>query len=345
LFSKVIFASGGERKIRWVYDLTMGTFFLKKRITGLFEEQLLNYLLPLRLQRGIQTSVQWRTVSDKPNKEKRQIIESVRDGTLQTLFGTAPLSNFSVKRDLILYLLIDLNALHLRSLSGVTITQDSPFSNTQTQELSYHTFHSDIKPLNVLVFIQNGKWRAELCDFGFGAAHPVAFVISIGFTPPEYIRFYQEKRPLGIGKVSAKDSFDIAQFNIKHGHGRDVWDLGLVIISLLIEREVEAVWINVNENCRKRTNIPPLPCLQAMLSDRIFGHYDEKGILDIKQETLDADLDQLEREIAYKHPQERTEVARVSEMLKKMMLRINPTERKTVADCIAFMQQEPLKTV
>lgn len=342
LFPKTIFASGGERKIRWVYDLTRGTFFLKKRIIGLFEKKLLEYLLPLRIERGIQAPIIWRTSSGKQNKAKQQIIEPVRDGTIATLFGTAPLLDFSVKWDLTLDLLADLNALHAGRLSGVTITstRHSFFEIPKTQELSYTAFHSDIKPLNVLVFFQNGKWRAELCDFGASAAHPTTFAISIGFTPPEYIRFYQEKRPFGIQEVWLDHNLDTAEFNIKHGPGRDVWAIGLVILSLLVEREEEVVWENIFERCRKKANIPPLPCLKSILAGRHWTRYDEGGILNLKQETLNADLDRLEKEVGSKHPEERTEVARIFEMLREMMLRIDPNERRTIAQCLAFLQQE-----
>lgn len=341
LFPKTIFTSGGERKIRWVYDLTTGNFLLKKRITGLFEEKILKSLAPLRAARGIQASVVWRTSLGKQKNSKLQIIEPVRDGTLPILFGTDPLSNFPVKLDLIIDLLNDLKDLHTQHLSGVKLSASdhSFFDRTPEQVFSYSHFHSDIKPSNVLVFSQNDKWRAELCDFGASASNPTAFVISVGFTPPEYISFYKKKRPFGIEKNWFDNDLDVIQFNIKHGQGRDVWGMGLVIISLLVEREEEVVWENVFENCHKKARVSPLPCLKAILSSRLWDHYDEKGIMDLKQKTIDADLDQLEHEIAPKHPENQTELARVFEMLKGMM-RVNPEERKTISQCLAFLQQE-----
>lgn len=336
LFPKTVFASGGERKIRWAYDLTKGTFLLKKRITGLFEKQLLNYLIPLRAQRGIQTTITWRDLTDKQNKTKEQIIEPVRDGTLTTLLGTAPLANFNVKYELIMDLLDDLNDLHHARLSGVTINTVTP-----PQELSYTAFHTDIKPLNILTSFQNGKWRAELCDFGVATAHPVSFCISTGFTPPEYIRFYKKERPLGIQKNwFGISDLQIAHFNIKHGQGRDVWSMGLSILTLIVEREEQVMFENVLENTIGKFTIPPLPCLKAILSGKIWDHYDEEGILRLKQQTVNEDLDQLEKEITPKHPEERRKLAKLFEMLKTMMLRIDPNERKSIAQCIAFLQDE-----
>lgn len=333
LFSKIIFASGGERKIRWVYDLTKGTFLLKKRITGLFEERILKYMLTLRMQRGITTSVDWRTSVDKQNNKKLQIIEPVRNGTLKILFGKDPLSNFHVKYDLILDLLTDLRDLHTGAVSGVKLSSES-------QELSYGLFHSDITPLNILVFLQNGKWRAELCDFGLAASHPLAYAISEGYTPPEYIHFYKEKRPFGIQHSFLDNDVSTAQFVIKHGQGRDVWSMGLVILTLLVEREEKVVWKAVFHNNEVRArNIPPLPCLKAILSGTKWGYYIEEDILKLKQETLDADLATLENEVVSRSPEKRTELATVFKILKTMMLRIDPDKRKSSAECLEAFKE------
>lgn len=207
-------------------------------------------------------------------------------------------------------------------------------------------FHADIKPENVLVHCKEGKWRAELIDFGLSAAHPTAFVISLGYTPPEFIRFYIKTRPLGVDHAGYfEDPFEIADFNIQHGQGRDVWSIGLVILSLLAERQQEVLFEKVSEHVRKKANIPPLRCLSKILSGEVFNKFDEAGILKLTQKELDADLDQLEKEIAPKHPHAREEVAKIFKMLKEKMLRIDPKERKPVGECLALFQQEMQKAV
>jgi hypothetical protein len=333
LFPKTIFASGGERKIRWVYDVTAGAFLLKKRIVGVFEEQLLKFLLPLRRARGIQASVIWRTSEDKLQKPKLQIIEPVRNGTLSTLLGTAPLASLCMKQELIVDLLHDLKDLHSGRLSNVTVIPPRGLS----KKVSYDTFHSDIKPLNVLVFFQNEKWRAELCDFGEAAACPDKYIISTGYTPPEYIKFYKKLRPFGIQDDRFDNTFEIVDFNIKHGQGRDVWSMGLVLLALLMEREEEVVWKSFFDQCYKKTKICPLPCLKAALSGCVSGHYAEENVLNIKQETIKADLDRLEKEVAAKHPEERAEVATLFQLVQGM-LKIDPKERNTVAQCLDLVQ-------
>ncbi|MCE2982066.1 MAG: hypothetical protein LW832_00730 [Parachlamydia sp.] len=95
------------------------------------------------------------------------------------------------------------------------------------------------------------------------------------------------------------------------------------------------------KNRVKKTHIAPLPCLKRILSDRIWSHYDEIGILNLSQETLDADLVQLEQEVILKYPRKQTELAKMFFMVKEMMLRVDPSERKTIAECLDFLQQFP----
>lgn len=347
LLPKSVFAQGGERKIHWAYDLTKGNYLLRKRIAGSFENQILNYMRPLRDARGIQAPVIWLNSVDKHNKPKKQIIEPVRDGTIAALFKKAPLADFSTKRALMVDLLSDLQDLHQGELEGVVISpaQLDPFGEKQ-KKLNYHLFHADIKPENILVHHKEGNWRAELIDFGQSAANPTAYVISLGYTPPEYIRFYSQVRPLGIHKeIYRDDIFKISDFNIQHGQGRDVWSLGLVILSLLAERQQEVIFEHGIQHVLKKANIPPLPCLGRILSGRIYTNYDEALIVNLKQKDLDADLDQLEMEIALKHPQDREEIAKIFQMLKEKMLRIDPKERKPIGECLALFQQEMQKAV
>lgn len=335
LLPKTVFASGGERNIRWAYDLTAGKFLLKKRVVGPFETTLVDRMLPLRIHRAIKTSLIFRNSFDKEMMPKTQMIEETRDGALPILLGTAPLADFSVKHDLIVDLLNDLQALHSLPIRGFTLTSNE----NQQIERSYMSFHSDIKPANVLVFEQRGKWRAELCDFGAAAANPVAFISSFGFTPPEYIRFYEERRPLGISQPCFDNDEEIAEFNINHGQGRDVWSLGLVILTLLVERQEEAAWENTFQKRSKTGAIPPLECFKKTFSFPVYSPYDENGILFVLQEEIEEDLDRLEAEVSPRYPEEKRELSRIFSMLKIMMLRVNPDERKTVAECLAYLKE------
>lgn len=336
LFPKTVFAFGGERTLRLVYNLSNGTFLLKKRITGCFEESLLTHLQPIRAKRGMNTPIMLRTSYDKQNKPKRQIIEPIRDGTLSILFQTNPLSLFALKRDLIVDLLSDLKDLHMTCLSKIS------FSSTKLTKpdatFTYNAFHADIKVENTLVSLQNGKWRAELCDFGGGSADPSSFILSVGYTPPEFIQFFQQQLPSGLlGPFSISyDPLEAIAFNIKYGQRRDVWSMGLVMLSLLVERQETVYRENMSQKTKYKTKIAPLPCLKDLLSGRFWGAYDEKNILRLQQETLDLEIDQLEKETQLKHPERQFEVTTTFHVVKRM-LRIDPNERITIDQSLRLL--------
>lgn len=336
LLPKTVFAEAGERKIRFAYDLTKGDYLLKKRVVGPFEQNLVKALVQKREERGIRSTIYWRKVEGKNRKLKVQALENVRHGTIASLFEKAPLADFSVKRDLILDLLTDLHDLHQLILNNVLIPSAQPryLNQNEPERINYSAFHADIKVGNVLTTFQ-GKWRAELIDLGLAAANPTARVISVGYTPPEFMRHYLKLFPLGIKSNGFDREKDNIEFNLQYGQRRDIWCLGLVILALLVEREHVVFYQKRIENVRYRATIPPLDCLKKIIPHQFIGDYEEKGIVDLKQDTLDADLDTLEIEVIRKHPQEREGVVNIFNMLKDKMLRINPDERKTVAECRA----------
>jgi hypothetical protein len=68
----------------------------------------------------------------------------------------------------------------------------------------------------------------------------------------------------------------------------------------------------------------------------------EEGILSLKQETLDADLDQFEKEVALKYPKKRTELARIFDILKKQLLKFSLSYSKNLnrkyAPCVDVIE-------
>lgn len=332
LFSKTILASGGERTVRLVYNLTTGDFLIKKRIAGCFEEYLLNQLKPLRKKRGLAASIMFRNSLSKKNKQKRQIIEPIRDGSLSILFQTAPLSHFFLKYSLIIDLLSDLQDLHNTPMSQISFSTTKRFD--PDRKFDYKAFHADIKPDNVLVSYQNGKWRAELCDFG-GSADPSIFMLSFGYTPPEYILFYMQHLPAGLsGAFSGPHNpIEVIAFNIKYAQSRDVWSMGLVLLSLLVERQDMTTWENTFHNCQRRAKIAPLPSLQKMLSGTLKNPYDENNVVFLGQDLLDKEMDDLAQDTLLIHPKRQEEVSRSFQIIKRM-LRVNPDERITVHEAL-----------
>ena len=331
LLPKTVFKSGGERKIRWAYNLSTGDFLLKKRIVGCFEEQIIKLLHQNREKRGIKTSVEWRNSFDKNNNVKKQVIEPLREGITSVLFGKEPLKKFSTKREIILDFLKDLEALHKITIQDVTVP------SARVRIPGYRAFHSDIKIDNTLVFQENGKWRGELCDFGGSTANPTAFTLSHGYTPPEFIRHYKDVKPFGLHKTCFNENKNI-EFNLKYGQRRDVWSLGLVILSVLVGKTKNVSWVTETMNLEKWVNvrtshksvIPPLACLKKCVTPKNKEKYNEIGILKLSQQSLDKEIDQLCEEVKLQHKDDKSSVDVLFKAVKQM-LRINPEERASVA--------------
>jgi len=320
LLPRTVFMIGGERKIRWAYDLTRGEFLLKKRVVGMFEEIILKEMLHTRNTRGITCSIIWRTILGKQNKQKRQMIESLRHGTILSIFNTEAFLSLKVRCNLILDFLKDLRDVHKISISGVKI---GDWFLPQ-----YYAFHADVKMQNALVFQQNGRWRGELCDFGKATSNPMVNSLSVGFTSPECVEFYNSER--------SKNMHDNVVFNMTHGQHKDIWAMGMLILAILVGRVEKLLWLE--KSVLAMADIAPLPCLMGALSNSLAQSQGEMGILQLNQDILDRDVDLLRQEVLQKNPQDDHDMINKLFMTIKEMLRINPRERKNICDVVRIIK-------
>lgn len=259
------------------------------------------------------------------------MVENVRDGTVSSLFGTEKFTKFSNKQQVIRDLLDDLHTLHNIRMKGVSFTS---VGGPQLNVGDYSAFHLDIKNENTLV---NGL-RTELSDFGCSAANATVFVESIGYTSPEYVQFYKTVRPFGIQiPRPLENAMEIIQFNIEYGLGRDIWSLGLVILSVLVGREERARWINRFKGKNMQAFIAPLSCLKKCLENDWAHGYQEENILNLKQETLDKEIDSLNQEVIRMHPEDKALVDQHFQLVKHM-LKIDPKERSNIRELLNLLQ-------
>ncbi|MFI5343188.1 MAG: hypothetical protein ACHQUC_03095 [Chlamydiales bacterium] len=367
LLPKTIFAEGGERKIRWAYNLHTGTYLIKKRVTGGFEIRIVRAVINWRnSRRGTNDLCIERTVdlsSRKPQAQpKVQLIEPVRDGVVSILFGTTPFNEFTTKRDIVVDLLNELKFLHNMSVEDASYTFNL-FGRRQTRQLNYGIFHGDITISNTLVVQQNGKWHAEFCDFGSVTANPLCKSFTIGYTPPEYVRLYKQLAPEGINQRRGNpfmksdmlllgpssmyrfnememllidmDKHKLIDFNMENAQMRDIWSLGLVILSILVGRTDQMNQNNLKQNMRIAAKIAPLPCLKKCLDAINCDPYIESGILSLTQEEIDKDLVFLEQEVIAMHPNETEMVHRLFHAVGNM-LKLDPKARKKASDLCAL---------
>lgn len=332
LLPKTVFIQTGERKIRWAYDLTTGEYLLKKRIVGVLEEKLLDFMTQNRKTEGIKKPLIFREVNLTPETKKRQILEPLKYGTVSRLFGTEPFANMSTRYDIISDLLTDLKLLHDGRVTVRSVHFPQGFD-----PIPVNAFHSDIKFENILVSFDK-KWSAEFCDFGGGATNPTSFGYSIGFTPPEYIRNLEKIRPMGLDIACQDDnSFKHFKFNADHGQGRDIWALGLVILSVLTDRKDRIEWMD-RRNEKSIVTIAPLKCLRESIGFDGRSYYDEAKIVNLKQDTLDKEINELEQELIYNHKHDQASVTKYFKVIRGM-LRVNPAERKNIIELLELVNK------
>ena len=342
LLPKTVFLKTGEREIRWSYNLSTGVFLLKKRITGIFEEKIIKAMNNIRAARGLSTFNIWREVQGKDEKPKKQLVEPLRDGNLSILFGTQPFQNFANRYSLIQDFLKDLAALHDLKISNASFTlkNPQPFFNNKTINLPpYFVFHQDLKFENLLVVFENNKWRGEICDFGAAAGNPGTFIISTGFTPPEYIKFYNKVRPWGLNNSVpwSGDNQALINFNIEHALARDIWAMGLILLAILVGRTQVVNW--ESEDTLYKATIAPLQCLKNCINSvNQFSHYQEEDIINLTQGSLDTELNQLQQEVEQNNKDHVEQVKVLFEIVRNM-LRINPKERSTIIDIVKRIEE------
>lgn len=332
LLPKTVFIQTGERKIRWAYDLTTGEYLLKKRIVGALEEKLLDFMTKNRKTEGIKKSLIFREVNLTPETKKRQILEPLKDGTVSKLFGTEPFASFGTRCNIALDLLNDLKLLHAGNIVVRSVHFPQGFD-----PIPVNVFHSDIKFENILVSFDN-KWSAEFCDFGGGATSPSSYSYSIGFTPPEYIRHFEKIKPLGLDIDSQVDnSVKHFKFNADYGQGRDIWALGLVILSVLTDRKDRIEWMD-RRNEKSIVTIAPLKCLRESVGFDGRSYYDEAKIVNLKQEALDKEINELEQELIYNHKNDQASILKYFKVVRGM-LKINPNERKNIIELLEIVNK------
>lgn len=211
-----------------------------------------------------------------------QIIDSIKEKTVSNLFGQEPFKVFKNKFRIIQDLLNGIKTFHF---------------NYITHSSTKPVFYGDIKISNVLVFYESGIWRAKLRDF-IGAIDPSTITWTQGYTPPEYVKFFQKHFPHGIDQPSDTTLEKIKEFQLCYGIDRDLWAVGLVILSILVGRE--ELCEQEKEGKTIRLAIAPLPCLKKHLEQ---SNFKEEGILKINQYEIDKDLRELKKEVYQMHPE------------------------------------------
>lgn len=338
ILSKKVAFESRERKIRWAYSLTTGELLIKKRVVGLFEKATIRQLDWLRRKRHMGTNYIWRECKGKNGKDKNQFFEPLRDGTVSILFGTKELQDFNTKKSIIVDLLHDLRDFQEIYFSGKKLADG-------TEIPTIYAFHQDIKWDNILVVKQGSKWRSELTDFGAGCSVPnILYSTNGGSMSPEYIDLLckiadttKDMSKQQRQQYQERQRYLVA-FQLKYGQKRDIWAMGMIILSLLVGRVEQLVYPQKNPNEAARIlATAPISCITRAIQEKIGTHAQQDiGLLDVTQDAIDVDINSLESEVKLKHSPHDAEIAKFFKVVRDM-IRVNPDERKLAKDLLQHL--------
>lgn len=322
LIAKKILAQGGERgNIRLCYDLTEGSYLVRKRSISEIE-QLLIKTFQQDPKRGVVSFFGER----KPigDAKKQQVLEYFYPDTLGDLIGKTTL-DADTKKSLIHDLLSGLNAIHELTINKLS------YDNITVPSLK--AFHHDLKPDNVVTRFNpiTNRLEAAITDFGF-ACNPVIIAGSIGFKPPETLAFEYKYQPSSKNDCLTATSQEVIDYNLSYGQMQDIWSMGLVLATLLIGSTSKKTAYKGDS---------PIPCIENRLltgekatSGWTMLHPDAE-IIHLTQAELDNDLLTLKKDsLKSAKGNEAIQLQRLWDEIVFKMLRVSPEERLSAKEAL-----------
>ncbi len=317
LITKKVIGKGSERRVRVVHSLFENKGYATKKVVS-EEASILTYFQEHPF-RGIVTPECFRSI----RAGKQHVVEPLYAGSLHDLLSQPSLVTPEGKLNMMRDLVEGLNFLHAIPLKEMTFefTRNLTFQKGQsfvsTKTYQVPAVHTDIKPGNILVRFEEGKWRAALTDFS-GVWDPAAVGGTVGYRPPEIVKFANELKEIRVRSGGQ----EVLDHNTLHGRASDVWSMGLVLVSILKGESLEK-------------QISPLPCIhdsifpEAQKRHGVTVHTEyvnqvDTAILTLSQEQVDQDLEALKLTLRLD-----PFLARLVDEVIKPMLRIKPSERIT----------------
>ncbi|MCE5318361.1 MAG: hypothetical protein LLG04_13505 [Parachlamydia sp.] len=203
---------GGQRTVKVCCNLTTGRRVVKKAACSPYEVELLK---ALNGTKGFEHLSQVRVTADAQGKSKARLITPLYEGSVRKLLETT--SNLTAKdiKNLMVSYFNGLEKLH--SIKGRTT-----FPDGKKYQLGYRSYHLDISPENLLYTRTSAGYDGVVTDAGTVNDIPHLWHKLIWLSP-EKARQLRARRP----------EEENASFLAQHGQHDDMWNMGLVLTSLL----------------------------------------------------------------------------------------------------------------
>lgn len=318
LLTKSPIGKGGERTPTLAYNLSCGRFWVKKPMSSPLEGLISKHFM-INSPKGISKICH---ILPQNNQNTAELFEEYYDCPLTSIIGTKALENFPQRFSLFRDLLRGLHHIHGISLNSIS------FGSNKIDKLN--VYHSDLDPSNIFVKKppQKPLWKGVIGDFGSSClASGIAF--KIGLIPPEYVDF--KIKYYDLVKEKFKENIlpeDTIKFNLQFGQKKDIWSMGLILVSILYGTTSEKVNIA----------IPPMPSLESKLNQEknFNGHRDDK-IKDLTQDEIDKDLKNL-FESSYIPDEYNKRVEKCYHLIREM-LQVDPNKRISAQKALSAFEK------
>lgn len=211
-----VLGKGTQRTVKVCYNLTSGRHVVKKAACSAYEVELLKALKDTKGFESLsQVRVTKHTHGDNKGSPKARLITPLYSGSLSKLLLSAP--NLTAKdiKNLMVSYFNGLEKLH--SVRGRT-----SFPDGKKYQLEYKSYHLDISPENLLYIRTSNGYDGVITDAGSVNDIPQIWY-KHHWLSPEKDKLIQAERP----------SEENASFLAQHGQHDDLWNMGLILTSLL----------------------------------------------------------------------------------------------------------------
>lgn len=266
--------NGFTRKLNVVYNLTTGEYLLKKKCEFL-EIEIIDYL---------KSYARLKKIKGLPfphyRIQKDIFLEPLYEGSLNIILGTKALENWKTKFSLIEDIISGIFILHGIRFEPFPTSFPVPSGEL---EKNFKFCHLELNPSNILVRRSpTGEWNAAISGFS-SACTLTSFATNFGYDSPESCQYRVQ-----LASLKNKDSSEIIKYNIETGEARDIWALGLIILTILVG------------NCSKKfllyPDFPPLPSLERLLIESNREVTQDSFIANLTQENISKDINELKTE-------------------------------------------------
>lgn len=249
---------GKDRTAKVIYDLLTGQRMVKKAANKDDPDAEIALLQTLNGSKGIEPLIHIRKVRDKRTySEKTQLITPLFKGTVDKLLASNPTLSAKDIRNMMLSLLTGLEKLH--ALPGKT---------KGFNPRSFRSYHSDIKPANLLYDKTSAGYDAVVSDMETVNKVDELWATMAWMSPRKLKQWYRLEAHL-----------DNADYNMQNSQHDDIWSMGLVFASLLKNKLHQGV---------RWKGIAPLACIYQKLE----LNNNDSNIATIKQHELDDEIRQ-----------------------------------------------------